>query len=82
VTGRRPLANPNWKTGPPGFQPCPPVGRQQAEYHQFWRWTELAQPITLGLILFPQRMPAIYEGVSTLVEDYSEMSFPQEELIK
>jgi len=27
-------------------------------------------------------MPAIYEGVSTLVEDYSEMSFPQEELIK
>jgi len=27
-------------------------------------------------------MPVIYEAVSTLVEDYSEMSFPQEELIK
>jgi hypothetical protein len=76
------VPNPSAKTGPPGFPPRPPGRRQQAEHHQFWRWTELAQPITLGLILFPQRMPAIYESVSTLVEDYSEMSFPQEELIK
>jgi hypothetical protein len=82
VTGRRPGPNLRQKSGPPGFQPGPPVRREQAEHHQFWRWTELAQPITLGLILFPQRMPVIYEAVSTLVEDYSEMSFPQEELIK
>jgi hypothetical protein len=26
-------------------------------------------------------MPAIYEAVSTLVEDHNEMRFPQEELI-